>query len=456
MENEISQGNYQEIIVIGSSREKSAENGMIYVYDLHTGSQIMKFKENNSSLKGISITESCIFSNQKESPIIHIYSWQKESICQKMYVPETLSSFAVSHDVCWAVGGTIKGKIYIWQISSGNLVFVHNAHYQKITAIAFTTDDMFFLTGSEDSSLCLWRLLDVVDLQVQKDKVQAVKTWNNHRLSVTDIICGFGNGSMARVFTSSLDNTVNIWDLGTQSLLTTFLLENPITCIAVDPAERAFYAGSNQGNVYLIDLYGFSEEKFLESFYKAIGGSEKIIQSAKDESYIFKGHESAVLCIALSFDGSLLITGSEDKNIFVWDIATRQIIQTFKKYDGPITSICCKVVDQGFFTHKIALENIPSFKKIQKVDINNYCISKKLKNFIKSKNKSCYEDDLTSIKNDLSEFMSITSEPALQLQIKNLQDELQMLYGYYSELKDIHQELWKAYIESKETNKDQN
>lgn len=122
--------------------------------------------------------------------------------------------------------------------------------------------------------------------------------------------------------------------MGTQSLLTTFLLENPITCIAVDPAERAFYAGSNQGNVYLVDLYGSSEEKFLESFYKAIGGSEKTVQGIKDESYTFKGHESAILCIALSFDGSLLITGSKDKNIFIWDIAARQMIQTFKKYDG--------------------------------------------------------------------------------------------------------------------------
>lgn len=71
-------------------------------------------------------------------------------------------------------------------------------------------DDMFFLTGSEDSSLCLWRLSDIVDLQAQKDKVQAVKTWNVHRLSVTDIVCGFGSGSMARFFTSSLDNTVNV------------------------------------------------------------------------------------------------------------------------------------------------------------------------------------------------------------------------------------------------------
>ncbi|KAG4305411.1 hypothetical protein PORY_000967 [Pneumocystis oryctolagi] len=463
MEDEINQGNFQEIIVVGTSNETSVEDIFIYVYDLHTGSQIMKFKENDSTLKGITVTENYIFSNQKKKPMIHIYTWQKESICQKMFVPEALSVFTLSHDVCWGIGGTSEGKLYVWQvtdtffsmlnlripkISSGNLVFVHHAHYQKITAITFTMDNTFFLTGSEDSSLCLWRLSDVVDLHVQKDNIRAVKTWNDHRLSITDIVCGFGTANMARVFTSSLDNTVNVWDLGTQSLLTTFVLQNPVTCLTIDPTEKAFYAGTDAGNIYLVDLYRPSEENSSESFYEAVGGSKKIIQGVKDESYVFKGHESTVLCITLSFDGSLLITGSEDKNVFVWDIATRQMIQSFRKQNGPITSISCKVVYQGFFSRKMILENIPFFKRVQNIeDTDNYYILKKLEKFTESENETLwYENDLMSMKNDLSEFMSVTSEPALKLQIKNLQDELQKLYGYYSELKNIHQDLWTVYL----------
>ncbi|QSL65180.1 hypothetical protein MERGE_002485 [Pneumocystis wakefieldiae] len=453
----MNQGNLQEILVIGYRNEKILDDTYIYVYDLYSGSQIMKFKENDSCLRGIFMTEKYIFSCQREKPVLHIYSWHKENIFQKIFLPERLTAFAVSHDVYWAVGGTLDGKIYLWQISSGNLMFVHDAHYQKITAITFVMYDSFFLTGSEDSHLCLWRLSDMVDLYSKKEACP-VKTWNDHSLAITDIVCGFGTANSARVFTSSLDSIVNVWDLSTQSLLTTFVFPKPITCLAIDPAERAFYAGNDQGDVYLVNLYGFSEEKSLGSFYEAIGGSKKVIQSVHDESTIFKGHKSAISCLTLSFDGSLLITGSEDNDVFLWDIATRQIIHTFSKQDGPITSICCKVIYRGFFENKISLQNIPTFKKIQNFeDMNYYSILKDLHVFNELKNKTAwYNDDLTLMKKDLSEFSSVASETASQLHIKNLQDELQTLYRYYSDLREVHQELWKEYMKDQIVDHDDN
>lgn len=33
-----------------------------------------------------------------------------------MYIPEALSVFVVSHDAFWAIGGTIEGRMYIWQV----------------------------------------------------------------------------------------------------------------------------------------------------------------------------------------------------------------------------------------------------------------------------------------------------------------------------------------------------
>lgn len=453
----MNQGNFQEIVVIGCSNEISTDDALIFVYDLHTGSQIMKFKQNNSSFKGISLSEKYIFSNQKEKPIIHLYIWQKESIHQKIIIPEPLSAFTVSHNVYWAAGGTSQGRLYFWQISSGNLMFVHNAHYQKITAITFTMNDTFFLTGSEDGSLCLWRISDIVDLNAQKDAIHPVKTWNDHGVTITDIFCGFGTDNTARIFTSSLNNIVNVWDLGTLTLLTTFALPEPVTCLTVDPAERTFYVGTNQGNVYLVDLYGSSKEDFLESFYEAVGGSKKIVQGVKDESNMFKGHTDSVLSIALSFDASLLITGSKDKNLFVWDIATRQIIHTLKQ-NGSVTSICCKVIHRGFFQREVVLENIPAFKRIQSFkDMDNHCILKKLDVFNDSEDETAwYENDLMLMRNDLNEFMSIKSESLLQLQTKNLQDELQKLYKYYFDLRDIHQDLWTAYIKSQQIDHNQN
>lgn len=76
----MNQGNLQEILVIGYRNEKILDDTYIYVYDLYSGSQIMKFKENDSCLRGIFMTEKYIFSCQREKPVLHIYSWHKVHI----------------------------------------------------------------------------------------------------------------------------------------------------------------------------------------------------------------------------------------------------------------------------------------------------------------------------------------------------------------------------------------
>lgn len=43
--------------------------------------------------------------------------------------------------------------------------------------------------------------------------------------------------------------------------------------------------------------------------------------------------------MSLSFDGSLLVSASEEGNCIVWDVASRQSLRKYESHKGPVTFV---------------------------------------------------------------------------------------------------------------------
>ena len=55
---------------------------------------------------------------------------------------------------------------------------------------------------------------------------------------------------------------------------------------------------------------------------------------------ILKGHTDTITCLTTSFDGRILISGSQDKSIKFWNLATQKIIRTFGgHFDGHLGKV---------------------------------------------------------------------------------------------------------------------
>ena len=123
-------------------------------------------------------------------------------------------------------------------------------HYQEVTVIEFgRDDDSFVFTGSKDSTVLGWRLYDLVN----SGECQPVYSWNKvHSLEITGVRLGYG---LRNVYTSSLDNTLRCWDLERNELVSTYILPEKIKAIAMDPSERAVYAGLINGDIIIVNRY---------------------------------------------------------------------------------------------------------------------------------------------------------------------------------------------------------
>ena len=89
-------------------------------------------------------------------------------------------------------------------------MFVREAHYQPLTQLSFTSDEAFLFSGGEDAVVHVWRMLDLVDFNLRSEETNPVQSWNEHELPITGIICTGGSSMTARLYTSSLDQTVKV------------------------------------------------------------------------------------------------------------------------------------------------------------------------------------------------------------------------------------------------------
>lgn len=131
-----------------------------------------------------------------------------------------------------------------------------------------------------------------------------------------------------------------MWDLATQSLITTFHFPKPIYCIVWDITERLFFASSPDGSIYQVNL--FRERQVQNNpgpFIEAVGGAgaSDIVRFDADDTagrkrLIDVGQPVTALCTSLN--GSLLLVGTASGLIHVYDIASHQLLRTISTHKG--------------------------------------------------------------------------------------------------------------------------
>ena len=77
---------------------------------------------------------------------------------------------------------------------------------------------------------------------------------------------------------------------------------------------------------------------------------------------VLSEHKMEVNCVTFSSDGTLLVSGSDDKTVKLWDIQTGGVIKTFSGHTNWVWSVSisadCTTNASGSFDNTIRLWNI--------------------------------------------------------------------------------------------------
>ncbi|KAJ7308237.1 hypothetical protein JRQ81_008761 [Phrynocephalus forsythii] len=248
-----------------------------------------------------------------------VAAWElqrKDQLQQKIICPGPVTCLAAAPNGLYILAG-IAESIYLWEVSvfsrsPGNLLAILNRHYQDLSCLAFTDDSSHFLSGAKDSLVVVWNLF-----RYASELRPAASGFLQQQ------ICQSRGRNLSPCWITF--PLLSLWEISSGDLLLSVVFDVSLTSVTLDLMEYHLFCGGLDGSVFQVDLCSWPVQR------------ERGFQSEREPGKIFKGHRNQVTCLSVSTDGSLLLSGSHDETVRLWDIQSKQCLRTVN-YKGPVTN----------------------------------------------------------------------------------------------------------------------
>ena len=146
----------------------------------------------------------------------------------------TVDTLSVSHDGALIAGAGADGLVKVWEVNTGQLIntFRHN---DRVKSIAFSPTENILASGSQDTTVKLW------------DTVIGTEIYTIQNPDIIGAVAFSPDGKTLAwqgAGTHTLPDTINLWDMATQSLIAVYEIptsvSNFINCLALSPDGKTF------------------------------------------------------------------------------------------------------------------------------------------------------------------------------------------------------------------------
>ncbi len=215
---------------------------------------------------------------------IKVWNLRKKELLYKLNNPpgDWINSVAISRNNQYLVSGSYDHSVRVWNLSNGALIDTIE-HGAAILSVAISLDSNTVISGSADGVIKVWDLVF--------DKVEEL---GSHSGPVWSLDISQDN----KLVSGSEDDTVKVWNLTTKKLL--YDLQRP---------KKVCRSDANNS------------------------GKPKDGPLPDDCPY------ADVNTVAISADGQLVASGSDDKTISFWDLNTGEFIKTVRGHEREVFSV---------------------------------------------------------------------------------------------------------------------
>lgn len=228
-------------------------------------------------------------------------------------------------DVVWSPLGSVvasscANEVHLWNPDTGKRVHTLKGHKQMVTSLAFSADGKRLVSGGDDNIAIVWDVetgKETYTTPAAEGRVEAVAFSKKRGL------IGLADAS----------GTVTVYDPSVENpkpLVKTTATEGnkqQATCLTFFPDDSKLLAG------------GVDREARILAGPAVPGGSEP---PAADALLKFSGHTDTVSGVAVTTDGLLVVTGSYDRTIRVWDANSGKQIRLYQGHLEKVTSLAMR------------------------------------------------------------------------------------------------------------------
>jgi len=198
-----------------------------------------------------------------------------------------INTVAINASSEWlAFGSAALGQLLVWEWQSETYVLKQQGHFYDMNVMAYSPDGQYIATGGDDGKVKVWNTISGF----------CFVTFTQHSGGITGVEFS-QNGQV--ILSSSLDGSVRAFDLNRYRNFRTFTGPRPCQfyCLALDNSGEIICAGSL--DTFEICMWSLQTGRLLE---------------------VLSGHEGPVSCLSFSPAKAILVSGSWDKTVRLWDV----------------------------------------------------------------------------------------------------------------------------------------
>ncbi|CAK0745829.1 hypothetical protein CCP3SC5AM1_1300004 [Gammaproteobacteria bacterium] len=272
------------------------------VWDLERGADLHTLTGHRDAVNAVAVLPGgtqIISASDDRTLKIWDMKWRRAALQILTGHTRDVNAVAVSADGRCVVSASKDKTLRVWELIQGKEpkeLRVLTGHSAPVRTVALTRDGQWAVSGSSDRTLRVWDLAH--------ENTGRVLT--GHQGAVTAVV-------MVReqeMISASLDGTLKLWNLesGTELPLLVEEIAPTVALLSLAvPGERM------DGELELSDkpwVITGAEDGTLQIWLTTPGG----------ERYVWPAHQAAITALAVSADGKIAISGSNDHTIRVWDL----------------------------------------------------------------------------------------------------------------------------------------
>jgi len=251
-----------------------------------------------------------------------------------------VSDVVISSDGMFALSGSWDSTLRLWDLAQSKSTREFKGHTKDVMSVAFSADNRQIVSGSRDKTIKLWNTLGVCKYTIQDeghtDWVSCVRFSPNTANPI--------------IVSSGWDKTVKVWNLTNCKLKTNhYGHSGTLNCVTVSPDGSLCASGGKDKQAMLWDLNEGKHLYTLEGgdiinaltfspnryWLCAATGPTIKIWDLEGKSVVDELRQEVITtkapdCISLAWspDGQTLFAGYTDNNIRVWQVSVNQSVRT--------------------------------------------------------------------------------------------------------------------------------
>ena len=261
-----------------------------------------------------------------------------------------VKSVAYSPDNRYIVSGSDDSSLVIWDIQLAKHVWVLKGHSSYVLSVGYSNDGRHIVSGSWDKSIRIWDVASGTCVKVLLGESSTIYT-----------VSWSPDGSF--IASGSFNNSIRIWDADISKhnygtcLKTMQENSGPIWSVSWSPDSRHLVSGSEDGLLRIWDILSSTCIARLNGHEMGVmsvayskdgrfilsGSRDRTIRIWNAESGIcikvLSGHTNVVSSISWSYDDNLIVSGSWDKSVKVWEVFSEKCLATMLGHDSDVRSV---------------------------------------------------------------------------------------------------------------------